>query len=150
MSTSADRQIMHIDLDTFFVSVERLMDSRLCGRPVLLGGTGSRGVVASCSYEARAFGVHSGMSIRVAQRCCPHGIVVRGDSSKYAYYSGVVTEIIKERLSADRPDYIAQWVTRIEGMAEDAARDRQYSAAAGLISILGKWLSLDPNPPQRR
>jgi len=54
------------------------------------------------------------------------------------------TAVIKERLSADRPDYIAQMVVRIEGMAEDAARDRQYSAAAGLLGILGKWLVLDP------
>ena len=60
------------------------------------------------------------------------------------------TDIIKERLSADRPDYIGQMVVRIEGMAEAAARDRQYSAAAGLLGILGKWLSLDPNPPSRR
>ncbi|MCA1764261.1 MAG: DNA polymerase IV, partial [Flavobacteriales bacterium] len=51
--------ISHFDLDTFFVSVERLIDSRLCGRPVLIGGVTDRGVVASCSYEARTFGVHS-------------------------------------------------------------------------------------------
>ena len=56
------RSIMHMDMDTFFVSVERLMDSRLNGRPILVGGTSDRGVVAACSYEARAFGVQRRLS----------------------------------------------------------------------------------------
>ena len=57
--TSKNRAIVHMDLDTFFVSCERLQDSRLIGKPVLIGGTSDRGVVASCSYEARKFGVNS-------------------------------------------------------------------------------------------
>ena len=64
----ADRSILHLDLDTFFVSVERLMDSRLEGMPILVGGTSDRGVVAACSYEARRFGVHSGMPMQLARR----------------------------------------------------------------------------------
>ena len=58
------RSIVHMDLDTFFVSCERLLDSRLHHKPILIGGTSERGVVASCSYEARRFGVHSGMSMK--------------------------------------------------------------------------------------
>ncbi|HNA58111.1 MAG TPA: DNA polymerase IV, partial [Chitinophagales bacterium] len=70
------RMIVHIDLDTFFVSVERLKDDRLKGKPVAVGGTGDRGVVASCSYEARAFGVHSAMPMRQARILCPELVTV--------------------------------------------------------------------------
>ncbi|MGC6532261.1 MAG: DNA polymerase IV, partial [Flavobacteriales bacterium] len=66
-----DRSIMHMDLDTFFVSVERLLDSRLNNKPVLIGGTSDRGVVAACSYEARQFGIHSAMPMRMAKELCP-------------------------------------------------------------------------------
>ncbi len=91
------KSIMHMDLDTFFVSVERKEDSRLVGKPILIGGK-ERGVVASCSYEARAYGIHSAMSMKLAMRLCPHAIVVRGDTDRYTYYSQMVTEIIKERV----------------------------------------------------
>ena len=64
------RAILHMDLDSFFVSVERLLDSRLRGKPILLGGTSDRGVVASCSYEARAYGVRSGMAMKMAKQRC--------------------------------------------------------------------------------
>jgi len=85
-----------MDLDTFFVSCERLLDSRLNGRPILIGGTSDRGVVASCSYEARKFGVHSAMPMRMAQQRCPEAIVIKGNSGTYSKYSRMVTEIIKE------------------------------------------------------
>ena len=62
-----DRTVLHMDLDSFFVSVERLMDSRLHGIPVLVGGVSDRGVVAACSYEARQTGVRSGMPMRMAR-----------------------------------------------------------------------------------
>ncbi len=90
--------ISHLDLDTFFVSVERLMDSRLNGRPVLIGGITDRGVVASCSYEARAFGVHSAMPMRMARELCPEAVVIRGNSANYSKYSHMVTDIIRERV----------------------------------------------------
>ena len=90
------RSIVHFDLDTFFVSVERLLDSRLNNRPVLVGGLGDRGVVASCSYEARNFGIYSGMSMKIARRLCPEAAVVKGDSGKYSKYSNILTQIRKE------------------------------------------------------
>ncbi len=97
-SAIAMNTITHLDLDTFFVSVERLMDSRLKGRPVLIGGVSDRGVVASCSYEARAFGVHSAMPMRQARQLCPEAVVIRGNSANYSRYSSLVTEIIRDRV----------------------------------------------------
>ena len=61
---------------------------------MLIGGTSDRGVVASCSYEARAYGVHSAMPMKLARRLCPDAIIVRGDYDRYSYYSDMVTEII--------------------------------------------------------
>ncbi|MEW6470042.1 MAG: DNA polymerase IV [Bacteroidota bacterium] len=91
-----DRSIVHMDLDTFFVSVERLLNPRLSGKPVLVGGSSDRGVVASCSYEAREFGIHSAMPMKLARQLCPDAIIVRGDTSEYSKYSNTVTEIIRE------------------------------------------------------
>src|ERR1039457_2436786 len=88
------RSILHLDLDSFFVSVERLFDKSLIGKPVIVGGSSNRGVVSSCSYEARKFGVHSAMSIVKAKKLCPNGIYVSGRMSDYSKYSSMVTEII--------------------------------------------------------
>jgi DNA polymerase-4 len=93
-----ERAIVHMDLDTFFVSCERLLDSRLIGKPVLIGGTSDRGVVASCSYEARKFGVHSAMPMRMAKMLCPEAIVLRGNSGIYSNFSKDVTDVIKEHV----------------------------------------------------
>ena len=93
-----DRTIVHMDLDTFFVSVERLLDSRLQHRPILIGGTSDRGVVASCSYEARAFGVHSGMAMKMARNLCPEAVVIRGNSANYTKYSKLVTDIVEREV----------------------------------------------------
>ncbi|WP_310991757.1 DNA polymerase IV [Aequorivita marina] len=90
------RNIVHMDLDTFFVSCERLLDSKLIGKPVLIGGTSDRGVVASCSYEARSFGIHSAMPMKLARQLCPEAIVVRGDAGTYSKFSENVTDVIKE------------------------------------------------------
>lgn len=90
------RSIVHMDLDTFFVSCERLLDSRLNHKPILIGGTSDRGVVASCSYESRKFGIHSAMPMRMAKQRCPEAIVIKGNSSTYTKYSRLVTDIIKE------------------------------------------------------
>ncbi len=105
-----------MDLDTFFVSVERLLDSRLNGKPVMVGGTSDRGVVASCSYEARTFGVHSGMAMKIARRICPQGLVVRGDSGKYSKYSKMVTEILREQVPLLEKASVDEFYVDMTGM----------------------------------
>jgi len=91
------RSILHLDLDTFFVSVERVKDSRLNGRPVIIGGGSDRGVVSSCSYEARSFGVSSAMPMKMARAMCPAAVFIRGDMEAYTKYSRMVTDIIAEK-----------------------------------------------------
>lgn len=95
---SAQRTIVHLDLDSFFVSVERLKNPQLQSKPVLVGSDSDRGVVASCSYEARAFGVRSAMPMRTAKQLCPEAIILRGDSGAYMRKSDEVTEIIREHV----------------------------------------------------
>jgi DNA polymerase-4 len=92
-----NRSILHLDLDTFFVSVERVRDSRLNGRPVIIGGSSDRGVVSSCSYEARSFGVSSAMPMKMARAMCPEAVFIRGDMEMYTKYSRMVTDIIADR-----------------------------------------------------
>jgi len=92
-----DRSVLHLDMDTFFVSVERLKNSRLIGKPVIIGGMSDRGVVSSCSYEARKYGVSSAMPMKMARNMCPDAIVIRGDMEMYSNYSNLVTEIIAEK-----------------------------------------------------
>lgn len=107
---------MHMDLDTFFVSVERLFDSRLNGKPILIGGSSDRGVVASCSYEARKFGVHSAMPMRTARQLCPEAVIVRGDFEKYSQKSHEVTEIIKESVPLFEKSSIDEFYIDLTGM----------------------------------
>ena len=110
------KNILHLDLDTFFVSCERLMDSRLQNRPLLVGGTGDRGVVAACSYETRLFGVHSGMPMKVAKRLCPEAVVIRGNSGIYTKYSHIVTEIIKEKVPVFEKASVDEFYADLTGM----------------------------------
>ncbi len=93
---SAKRYIVHIDLDSFFVSVERKFNPKLIGKPVIIGGSADRGVVASCSYEARKFGVHSAMPTRQALQLCPEAIVIKGTHARYSEASAEVTQIIHD------------------------------------------------------
>jgi len=93
-----DKQIIHIDQDAFFVSVEILKNSNLIGKPVIIGGNSDRGVVASCSYEARKYGVHSAMPSRMAKLLCPHAIFIKGNMDEYSKYSHMITDILKERV----------------------------------------------------
>ena len=111
-----NRCIVHLDLDTFFVSVERLMDSRLNGKPVIIAGASERGVVASCSYEARAFGVHSAMPAKLAKQLCPQAVFVMGDMENYSKYSDQVTEIIKDQAPLVEKASIDEHYIDITGM----------------------------------
>lgn len=118
-----ERTIVHCDLDTFFVSVERLLNSSLAGKPVLIGGSSDRGVVASCSYEARRFGVHSAMPMRLARQLCPEAILVRGDHDLYSKHSNIVTEIIEENIP----------------VVEKASIDEHYLDMSGMDKFFGTW-----------
>jgi len=120
-----NRAILHMDLDTFFVSVERLQNSSLNGKPVIIGGMSDRGVVASCSYEARRFGVHSAMPMKMAKRLCPQAIFLRGDMDAYTRQSKLVTDVIKES----------------SPMYEKASIDEFYLDLTGMDKYFGcyKW-----------
>lgn len=110
-----NRAIVHMDLDTFFVSCERLQESKLNGIPVIIGG-GDRGVVASCSYEARYFGVRSAMPIKMALRLCPEAKVIRGDYERYSKFSKEVTEIIQEKVPVLEKASIDEFYMDLSGM----------------------------------
>ena len=118
-----DRAILHLDLDAFFASVECLRNSALQGKPLIVGGYSGRGVVASCSYEARAFGVHAAMPIRMALRLCPEAVVVRGDMELYSKYSGLVTDILREEVP----------------VLEKASIDEFYADLSGMDRYFGCW-----------
>ncbi len=121
----SQRQIVHMDLDTFFVSVERLHNSVLNGKPVIIGGMSDRGVVAGCSYEARKFGVHSAMPMKMARQLCSDACFIKGDMDEYSKQSRIVTEIIAERA----PVY------------EKASIDEHYLDLTGMDRFFGclKW-----------
>jgi len=124
---SQNRTIAHLDQDTFFVSVERLHNSSLVGKPVIIGGMGDRGVVAGCSYEARQFGVHSAMPMKLARNLCADAVFIRGDLQSYSKYSNMVTQIIAERAP----------------VFEKASIDEHYLDITGMDRFFGsvKWAS---------
>ncbi|MCV9932861.1 DNA polymerase IV [Flavobacterium sp. LS1R47] len=109
------RSIVHIDMNTFFVSCERLTNSELTGVPLIIGG-GDRGVVASCSYEARTFGVRSAMPIKMALRLCPQAKVMKGDMELYSTLSHTITEIIQEKAPIVEKASIDEFYLDITGM----------------------------------
>ena len=110
-----EKTIAHLDSDTFFVSCERLQNSKLNGIPVIIGG-GDRGVVASCSYEARYFGVRSAMPIRMALKLCPEAKVIKGDHERYSKLSNEVTEIIQEKVPLVEKASIDEFYLDLTGM----------------------------------
>lgn len=122
---AVSRNIIHMDLDTFFVSVERLVNPSLVGKPVIIGGTSDRGVVASCSYEARKFGISSAMPMKLARTLCSHAIYIRGDMELYSKYSHLVTDIIADEAP----------------LFEKASIDEHYIDVTGMDRFFGclKW-----------
>lgn len=110
------KTILHLDLDTFYVSVERIINTELKNKPLLVGGTSDRGVVAACSYETRGFGVHSGMPMKMAKELCPEAVVIRGNAGTYSKYSDVVTEIIKEQVPLFEKSSIDEFYADLSGM----------------------------------
>lgn len=110
------RHIVHIDLDSFFVSVERKFNPDLIGKPVLIGGSADRGVVASCSYEARKYGIHSAMPMKQAMKLCPHAIVIRGSHGRYSEASRQVTQIIHDSVPLYQKTSIDEFYIDLTGM----------------------------------
>jgi len=111
-----DRSIIHMDLDAFFVAVERKKEPKLNGLPLIVGGSSRRGVVAACSYEARKFGVHSAMPMYLAMQLCPDARVISGDMEAYSQNSHLVTEIIADKAPAFEKSSIDEFYIDATGM----------------------------------
>ncbi|MFD2587378.1 DNA polymerase IV [Croceitalea marina] len=111
-----NKTILHLDLDTFFVSVERRLNSELQNVPLLVGGITDRGVVAACSYETRGYGIHSGMPMRMARELCPEARVIKGNAGTYSRFSDDVTEIIKEAVPVFEKSSIDEFYADLSGM----------------------------------
>ena len=116
MLLSDKRHIAHLDLDAFFVSVEQLRNPKLNGKPLLIGGSNDRGVVAACSYEARQFGIHSAMPMRVALRLCRNAIIIKSDFEAYSKYSKLVTDVIKDAVPLFEKSSIDEFYVDLSGM----------------------------------
>lgn len=110
------RHITHLDLDAFFASVEQLRNPKLKGKPILIGGSSDRGVVAGCSYEARRFGIHSAMPMRAALRLCRDAIVVKSDFEAYSKASRLVTEVIADSVPLFEKSSIDEFYVDLTGM----------------------------------
>lgn len=155
------RHIAHMDLDSFFVSVELLRNSGLRGKPVLIGADSVRGVVASCSYEARRFGIHSAMSMKMAKRLCPHATIIRGDMQEYSRYSRLVTDIIRDTVPLFEKSSIDEFYVDMTGMEkyfgclqftaqlkEKVAKESGLTISYGLASnkLIGKVATGEVKP----
>ncbi len=115
MNKSPQPIIVHFDLDSFFVSVEILNNPSLKGKPVFVGGS-ERGVVAACSYEARKFGIHSGMPSKKALQLCPQAIIVKGTRGEYSKFSRWVTDIIAAKAPLFEKASIDEFYLDLTGM----------------------------------
>ena len=118
MERTLPRRIAHFDLDTFFVSVERARDPSLRGKPVLVGGRGGRGVVASASYESRRYGCHSAQPMSQALRLCPEAIVVAPDFERYGACSRAFHAILRESAPIVEPGGIDEAYADLTGLGE--------------------------------
>ncbi|HIN15951.1 MAG TPA: DNA polymerase IV [Dehalococcoidia bacterium] len=140
-----ERVIFHVDLDAFFVEVERQNDATLVGKPVVIGGLGPRGVVATASYEAREFGVHSAQAMAVARRLCPQAIFMRGSHDLYREVSKKFMEVLRSYspvvvpVSVDEAYLDMTGTERLYGMPMEAARTikRMVRDELGLPASIG-------------
>lgn len=137
------RWIMHVDMDAFFASIEQLDHPEYKGHPVIVGGLSSRGVVATCSYEARKFGVHSAMPISRAKKLCPDGIYVYPRMDRYKEVSHQIFSIMKEFTPYIEPLSIDEAFLEVSGMSTmysgpkalgRAIKDRVYEQTGLIIS----------------
>jgi DNA polymerase-4 len=110
------RIIAHFDLDAFFVNVELLLHPEFRGKPIIVGGVGNRGIVTTCSYEARAFGVHSAMPMATATKLCPQAIILNEGRSQYGKYSRYVTEIIAAKAPLFEKASVDEFYIDLTGM----------------------------------
>ncbi len=126
------RNVIHMDLDAFFVAVERKLHKGLQNRPLIIGGSSRRGVVAACSYEARKFGVHSAMPMYLALQLCPDAKVISGDMEAYSRHSHLVTEIIAASAPAFEKSSIDEFYIDATGM------DRYFGAFKWAVELRQK------------
>ena len=124
LAPTLPRRIAHFDLDTFFVSVERTLDSSLIGKPVLVGGSGGRGVVAAASYESRAFGCHSAQPMSQALRLCPQAIVVPPHFDRYQESSRAFHAILRDESPIVEPGGIDEAYADLTGLGEGGTGGR--------------------------
>jgi DNA polymerase IV len=127
-----ERNIIHLDLDAFFVAVECKKNSKLKGKPLIIGGSSRRGVVAACSYETRQFGVHSAMPMYLALQLCPDAKVISGDVEAYSQASHEVTEIIAGEAPAFEKSSIDEFYIDASGM------DRYFGAFKWAVALREK------------
>lgn len=121
--------IAHFDIDSFFVSVELVKEPSLAGKSVIVGGSRERGIVTTCSYEARKFGVHSAMPMKQAISLCPHAIVLRGNYADYSHYSHWVTNIIAAQAPLFEKASIDEFYLDLEGM------DKYHNAVQWTLAL---------------
>ncbi len=126
------RNVIHMDLDAFFVAVECKLHKELKNRPLIIGGSSGRGVVAACSYEARKFGVHSAMPMYLALQLCPDAKVISGDMEAYSKHSHLVTEIIANSAPAFEKASIDEFYIDASGM------DRYFGAFKWAVELRKK------------
>jgi DNA polymerase-4 len=140
------RIILHVDMDAFFAAVEQLRRPELRGKPVIVGGNGnpySRGVVSTASYEARQFGVHSAMPLRIALRKCPTGVFLPVDMRTYAAYSRQVMAILREHTPLVEPMSLDEAFLDVSGRTDDPRwlaehiRRRIRTDTGGLTASIG-------------